>query len=119
MDRLSPNMSPFSKEIKICNHNVATSINANNYLSKADDSPGVFKLQTISIGGHRFNLFYDGGCGDLVCKKSAVDKLIALGRAKQELPGPFLLTGVGEMKKVCENGIYQVSLPLADGGMPS
>ena len=44
----------------------------------------IFMSQTISVQGELFNLFYDSGCGDLVCKKSAIDKLIGLGKASQE-----------------------------------
>ena len=49
-------------------------------------------LQQISITGHTFNLFYDSGCGALVCKKSAIDKLMSIVRAKQEKPGPIVLS---------------------------
>ena len=33
---------------------------------------GIFMLQTILVQGESFNLFYDSGCGDLVCKKSTL-----------------------------------------------
>ena len=48
----------------------------------------------INVQGELFNLFCDSGCGDLVCKKSAIDKLIGLGKGSRELPGPIILSGV-------------------------
>ena len=72
-------------------------------------------LQTINVQGEHFNLFYDSGCGDLVCKKSAVDKLAALGRAERLLPGPITLSGVGDKKTICKEGVYKITLPLSDG----
>ena len=40
---------------------------------------------------------------------------MSIGRAKQELPGPIVLSGVGDNKVVCKEGIYKINLPL-DGG---
>ena len=42
----------------------------------------IFMLQTINVGGKNLNVFYDSGCGDIVVKKSAIDSLIKMGRAK-------------------------------------
>ena len=38
-------------------------------------------------------------------RRSAVDSLQSLGRAKQEIPGPITLSGVGDQKLVCEDGV--------------
>ena len=72
-------------------------------------------LQTINAQGKHFNLFYDSGCGHLICKKSAVDKLASLGRAELLLPGPITLSGVGDKKTICQEGVYKITLPLSDG----
>ena len=56
----------------------------------------IFMLQTINVGGKPFNVFFDNGCGDIVVKKSAIDTLVQLGRAKQEVPGPITMSGVGD-----------------------
>ena len=76
---------------------------------------GIFMLQTINIQGYLFNVFYDSGCGDLVCKKSAIDTSISLGKASQEFPGPITISGVGDNKTICNDGVYKISLPLCGG----
>ena len=75
----------------------------------------IFPLQTIEFDGVKLNLFFDSGCGDMVVKKSAIDKLKELGRAKLIVPGPIVLSGVGDHKSVCEEGAYSVCLPLHNG----
>ena len=60
----------------------------------------IFPLQTIEFDGVKLNLFFDSGCGDMVVKKSAIDKLKELGRAKLIVPGPIVLSGVGDQKSV-------------------
>ena len=83
--------------------------------SKTSEIRAIFMLQTIEINGHTFNIFYDSGCGDLVVKKSAIDILLSMGRAKHEIPGPITLTGVGDQKVVCKDGVYSLKLPLCNG----
>ena len=51
----------------------------------------------------------------MVMKRSAVDSLQSLGRAKQEIPGPITISGVGDQKLVCEDGVFSVRLPLGNG----
>ena len=72
-------------------------------------------LQTINIQGNLFNVFYDSGCGDLVCKKSAIDISMSLGKASQEFLGPITISGVGDNKTICNDGVYEISLPLCGG----
>ena len=48
-------------------------------------------VQPIEIEGHKFDLFFDSGYGDMVIKKSALDFLVGMGRAKLEIPGPITL----------------------------
>ena len=109
----------FCKDIKISMYsvnkcpNIGASHVANGVDVEADR--GIFMLQTIEIGGQLFNIFYDSGCGDLVCKKSAIDKLVKIGRASQELPGPITISGVGDQKTICQDGVYRISLPLCGG----
>ena len=74
----------------------------------------IFILQTIVVSGVRLNLFFDNGWGDLVVKRSAVDKLLNLGRAKLAIPGPLQITGVGDQKSAAE-GLFLICLPLHDG----
>ena len=47
------------------------------------------------MGGKLFNIFLD--------------------HAKQEVPGPIIISGVGDHKSICENGIYIICLPLKNG----
>ena len=76
---------------------------------------GIFMLQTINIQGDLFNVFYDNGCGDLVCKKSAIDTLMSLGKAPQEFPGPITISDVRDNKTICNDGVYKISMPLCGG----
>ena len=75
----------------------------------------IFMMQAIAVDGHDLNVMYDTGCGDMVIKKSAIDFLVGQNRAKQEIPGPIIISGVGNNKTVSEHGIYSVKLPLKNG----
>ena len=75
----------------------------------------IYMLQTIQIQGQKFNLVFDSGCGDLVCKKDAVSCLQGMGRASKVLDGPLTLSGVGDNKTVCKHGVYNIKIPLHDG----
>ena len=48
----------------------------------------------------------------MIVRKSAVEKLAAINRAKQVVPGPCVLTGVGDQKTECVEGVYSICLPL-------
>ena len=63
-----------SKNVKIAMHSTANGADMASEEGEATDK-GIFMLQTINVQGELFNLFYDSGCGDLVCKKTAIDKL--------------------------------------------
>ena len=76
---------------------------------------GIYILQTIEIKKENFDIFFDSGCGDLCVKKSAIDRLEKLGRAKQVRKGPIKLFEVGYQSSVSDFGIYQISLPLFKG----
>ena len=75
----------------------------------------IFQLQRMEVEGIKLNLFFDNGCGDMLVKKSLIEKLISIGRAKQILPGPIIITGVGDQKTVCNDGVYSICLPLHNG----
>ena len=101
------NLPSSSQKIKISFYSRANFVGS----STEEDEPNrsIFMLQIINIQGVQFNLFYDSGCGDLVCKKSAIDKLVTLGI----LPGSITLSGVGDKKTVCQEGVYKIiMLPL-------
>ena len=49
----------------------------------------IFHLQSIDVEGIKLNLFFDSGCGDMVTKRSATEKLKRIGCAKQILSGPL------------------------------
>ena len=75
----------------------------------------IFMLQTIKVGDVSLRLFFDTGCGDIVVKKSAMESLKKLGRARLEVPGPISMSGVGDFKSSSSHGIYSVCLPLKGG----
>ena len=103
-----------SKDVKITMHNLAHHVGT--VVEEGEEhNKGIFMLQTINVGGELFNIFYDSGCSDLVCKKSAIDKLVSQGRASCVTPGPITLTGVGDNKTVCQEGVYKITLPLLKG----
>ena len=60
-----------------------------------------------------YSLFYDTGCCDMVSRYAAI-KSIGL-RAKQELPIPISIGGVGNTEVKSKHGISQVKLPLFNG----
>ena len=78
-------------------------------------SRAIFLRQQISVGGVKLSILFDNGCGKSVLKKSAVDKLKAIGRAKQTLPGPLELIGVGDKRTSSEHGEYAICIPMATG----
>ena len=74
----------------------------------------IFALQSIQVLNVRLNLFYDNGCGDLVVKQSAADKLAAIGRAFKVVPERIAINGVCDQKSYAD-GVYAICLPLFDG----
>lgn len=74
---------------------------------------GVYLLQTIKINDQHFTIFFDNGCCDFLCRKSAVDRLG--DRAAVEFKGVINLGGVGGISIQTNHGIYTVSLPLVNG----
>ena len=103
----------FSKNIDIAFHVTKESYEMEG--SEKFDEMAIYMLQTIKIENIKFNIFFDNGCGDMVIRKSAVDVLERLGKAKNVEKGPLILGGVGDIKTICAHGRYQITLPLYDG----
>ena len=72
----------------------------------------IFMLQTIVVDDIELNVFFDSGCSDLVCRKSAIDALARVDRASNIVSGPITISGVGDNRTVSEHGIFKVTLPL-------
>ena len=86
--------------------------------------PAIFQLQTIVITGEddngnvvtiSLNLFFDNGASDCIIRKSAIEKLNAIGRADQVSSEPLELEGVAGNVTVCDDGIWRIILPLYNG----
>ena len=73
----------------------------------------IYMLQRIIVGNNEFSIFFDSGCGDLVNKKSAVDKLGS--DAELQVAGPLTLNGVGNVRTISRHGIHRITLPLYNG----
>ena len=106
----------FSRDIKLF---IAVSSYA---VSKVDDydeseivDSAIYAMQTIKVVDESVNMFYDSGCNDSCSSKQGVDKLEKLGRAKQLVPGPLQLKGVGDIITVSEHGAYKLTLETCDG----
>ena len=76
----------------------------------------VFAFQPLDIDGDILNMFYDNGCGDMIVSKETADILSRMGRARQLKPGPMVINGVNNQQSVCPHGLYEITLPLLDGG---
>ena len=104
----------FSKKIAISFH--AEPGNNTSYKVEGEDSEmAIYMLQTIRVGDKNLRLFYDTGCGDMVCRKEAIDWLEKENKAQNILSGPLTISGVGDKTSISEYGKYEVSLPLSNG----
>ena len=88
------------------------SANAND---EQPEEAAMYCLQTTKVGDHLYNLFFDNGCSDMICKKDAADRLISENRGSIVKEGPFPLFGVNDKKSTSEHGKYKLLLPLHDG----
>ena len=113
LPKFSHGISCFSESVNISRGTEKLLFKGFNSKPDVQDS-SIFLLQTIGVGEVNLNLFFDNGCGDLVIKKSAVEKLKCVGRAYQMVPGPLKITGVGDHQSEAE-GLYCICLPLYDG----
>ena len=68
----------------------------------------------MSLNGKPFTIFYDTGCSDFVLTADAVTDLGT--RITQVYTGPVVLGGVGDTETKCVHGIYQIQIPLCEGG---
>ena len=120
ISKRSNNFETFTKNISLfCQNDAGTSYPSFkpdlDKLIANECNSAIFMLQTINVDGHKFNLFYDTGCSNVVIKKSAVDKLLSIGRARHEVRGPITLSGVGGQVSECPHGEYSFCLPLKNG----
>ena len=108
--------SEFSKNIGISFHvkNKYYKV-SDNGTENEDSDMGIYMLQTIKIGDQNFNVFFDSGCGDMVCKKSAIDLLDKQNRTENIVKGPLVIGGVGDLKSVSDHGRFRVTITLYDG----
>ena len=100
------------------NQEISISLHVNEESYKVESDTGddaVFMFQCIAVCEFKMNLFYDGGCSDMVISKRALDIFMSLNRAKLIQEGPIILRGVGDVKSVCPYGRFQVSIPLHNG----
>ena len=106
----------FSKEIKVTFLAQSFKTNSPDNNPRDDSScndDAIFLLQNILVDGEEYSIFYDNGCNQFVSEHDAVLKLGS--RARQTMPGPIDLGGVGGTVAVAWHGEYEVSLPLFDG----
>ena len=89
-----------SRNVKITMHNQVNCASMALEEGEATDK-GIFMLQTINVQGELFNIFYDSGCGDLMCKKSAIDKLVWVRQAVSS-PAPLHYRGLGIRRRSVE-----------------
>ena len=69
----------------------------------------IYMLQTTKVGNDKLNVFFDSGCGDMVCSKRAIDLLSNQKRAKKICKDYVISSGVVEQKPVCEDGRFQIT----------
>ena len=93
--------SKLTSEVHLQNNNEETNEDA------------IYMLQTISVEGRNYNIFYDTGCREFVSRYDAICHLGS--RAHEELPGPITLGGVGGLTTQSPHGIFSVTLPLGNG----
>ena len=77
----------------------------------------IYMLQRIKVEKELLNLFFDGGCGDMVCSKDATPRLSKCrgDRAIEVIPGPTQLIGVSDTVIKSEQGLWMLKLPMANG----
>ena len=73
----------------------------------------VYILQTISIRGQKYTIFFDNGCKTFCCTIDAVKRLKKKARCLQ--PGPKNISGVCGTVTKSPHGVYAVKLPLRNG----
>ena len=105
LPQFSRHISCFSETVAISRVNSQSSNVSNDFSMEPEiKESAIFQLQIINIDGIELNLFFHSGCGDIIVKKSALDKLICVGRGKQVIHGPIVITGVGEQKNCLRTG---------------
>ena len=105
----------FSKDIKLTffAQSFGTNASNDNTTNSSNDEEAILMLQTILVDGNQYGVFYDNGYIQFVSEYDAVTKLGS--RARQTVPGPLNLGGVGGTVAVARHGEYEVTLPLFNG----
>ena len=110
------NQADFSKDIRIAFHVDDPGLyEVRNDTDDCAEDVAIYMLQTIKVGGQKFNLFYDNGCSDMVVSKKAADLLTKVGKARNISKKTVSLTGIGDLKTVGSHGRFQITLPLHNG----
>ena len=109
-------LKDFSKQIKLSFHSSNTSFVSQACVEENEISDSaIYVLQTVLVEGEELNMFFDSGCGDLVCSKTGISKLEQKSRANLIVPGPIQLGGVGDITTISQHGVYKVNLSLWNG----
>ena len=123
IDSIKTPLADFTKQIKLSFHCNKTSHACKSNMDEQFDGSevmdsSVYILQTIQIKDRKFNIFFDGGCSELVCRKEGISELQKLGKASQLVPGPVALGGVGNLKVESPHGIYKLICLYVLGSRP-
>ena len=70
-------------------------------------------LQPYPFDGHVFNLMFDTGCQNFVCRNAAVEGLPNTHK-ENTMKGPIIISGVGCQQVTSNYGQYSVKLPAYD-----
>ena len=93
----------YSKEIKLSFH---ANVDDNN-------TDAIYMFQNILVEKNVYNIFYDTGCSDFISRREAVKQLKT--RVIQIYAGSIQTSGVGNQVSTSNNGVYSITLPLANG----
>ena len=82
LPQYSKTLSCFSESVSVAKGGKSLN-NFGNLQSEPDIAESaIFQLQTIGVEEEvTLNIFFDNGCGNMIVRKSAIDKLKTLGRA--------------------------------------
>ena len=105
LPQFSRHISCFSETVAISRLNSQSSDVFSDFSMEPEiKESAIFQLQTINVDGIELNLFFDRGCGDIIVKTFALDSLTGVGRDKQVVHGPIVITGVGSKQLLVRTG---------------
>ena len=111
-----PELPTHAKEISLSYHSTYEAVSDGEQdviLTKSKREDAVFMLQTIEVDGEEYTMFYDGGCGKMLCRYEAIQRIGS--RAVLDTPGQMSIVGVGGVTTDAKHGVYTVTLPLFNG----